>query len=69
MKRRARGYPVIDIHVTLLGGAFHEVDSNDMRFKIAGSIALKNGLRKAAPILKEPIMKVDVVVPEEYVGT
>ncbi len=62
------GYPVIDIHVTLLGGAFHEVDSNDQAFRIAGSIALKNALRKAAPILKEPIMKVDIVVPEEFVG-
>ncbi|MFA6449163.1 MAG: elongation factor G [bacterium] len=62
------GYPVIDIHVTLLGGAFHEVDSNEQAFKIAGSIGLKNALRKAAPILKEPIMKVDIVVPEEFVG-
>ncbi|MFH1539885.1 MAG: EF-Tu/IF-2/RF-3 family GTPase, partial [bacterium] len=62
------GYPVIDLKVTLLGGAFHEVDSNDMAFKIAASIGTKNGLKKAGPILKEPIMKVEIVVPEEYVG-
>jgi elongation factor G len=62
------GYPVIDIQVTLLGGAFHEVDSNDQAFVIAGSIALKNALKKAGAILKEPIMKVEIVVPEEYVG-
>jgi len=61
-------YPVIDIAVTLLGGAFHEVDSNDQAFRIAASIGLKNALRKAHPILKEPIMKVEIDVPEEFVG-
>ena len=62
-------YPVIDIRVTLLGGAFHEVDSNDQAFQIAGSMGFKNALRKAGAVLKEPIMKVEIDVPEEYVGT
>lgn len=62
------GYPVIDVRVTLVGGAFHEVDSNDQAFRIAGSIAFKNALKKAGSILKEPIMKVEIVVPEEFVG-
>ncbi|MFC1474669.1 elongation factor G [bacterium] len=62
-------YPVIDVQVTLLGGAFHEVDSNDHAFHIAASMGFKNALRKSRPILKEPIMKVEVILPEEYVGT
>ena len=61
-------YPVIDIQVTLLGGAFHEVDSNDQAFRIAASMGLKNALKKARPLLKEPIMKVEIVVPEDHVG-
>lgn len=62
------GYNVVDVRVTLRDGSFHEVDSSEMAFKIAGSIAFKEGCRKAEPILKEPIMKVDVDVPEEYMG-
>ncbi|MBE3587512.1 MAG: elongation factor G [Thermoanaerobacteraceae bacterium] len=62
------GYPMIDIQVTLVDGSYHEVDSSDMAFKIAGSMALKNGASKAEPVLLEPIMKVEVVVMEEYMG-
>ncbi|HHY06809.1 MAG TPA: elongation factor G [Clostridia bacterium] len=62
------GYPTIDIRATLYDGSYHEVDSSEMAFKIAGSMALKNGVAKADPILLEPIMKVEVVVPEEYMG-
>jgi elongation factor G len=62
------GYPVIDLKVTLLDGSFHEVDSSEMAFKIAGSMAIKEALRKADPILLEPIMKVDVSIPEDYMG-
>ncbi len=62
------GYPVVDIKVTLVDGSSHEVDSSEMAFKIAGSMALKNAMREAGPVLLEPIMKVDVVVPEEYLG-
>ncbi len=62
------GYPLIDIKVTLIDGSYHEVDSSEMAFKIAGSIALKNAASKAGPILLEPIMDVEVVVPEEYLG-
>ena len=61
-------FPVIDVGVALLGGAFHEVDSNDMAFRIAASMGFKNALRKAHPILKEPIMKVEIIVPDEFVG-
>ena len=61
-------YPVIDVRVTLVGGAFHEVDSNDQAFQIAGSMGFKNALRKAGAVLKEPVMKVEIDVPEEYVG-
>ncbi len=61
-------YPVIDVHVTLLGGAFHEVDSNEQAFRIAASIAFRNALKKSGAILKEPIMKVEITVPEDYVG-
>ena len=62
------GYPVLDIRATLYDGSYHEVDSSEMAFKIAGSMAFKDGCRKADPVLLEPIMKVDVSVPEEYMG-
>ncbi len=62
------GYPVVDIKVTLYDGSFHEVDSSEMAFKIAGSMALKEALRKADPVILEPIMHVNVVIPEEYMG-
>ncbi|MCL2633156.1 MAG: elongation factor G [Oscillospiraceae bacterium] len=62
------GYPVVDVKVTLFDGSTHEVDSSEMAFKIAGSMAFKDAMRKAAPILLEPIMKVSVTVPEEYMG-
>ena len=62
------GYNVVDVRVTLVDGSYHEVDSSEMAFKIAGSMAFKDGCRKASPVLLEPIMKVDVNVPEEYMG-
>lgn len=62
------GYPVTDIVVRLYDGSFHEVDSNEMAFKVAGSMAFKDGVQKGAPVLQEPIMKVEVVGPEEYLG-
>jgi elongation factor G len=62
------GYPLIDLRVILYDGSYHEVDSSEMAFKIAGSMALKEGALKAEPILLEPIMRVEVVVPEEYMG-
>ena len=62
------GYPVVDVKVTLYDGSFHEVDSSEMAFKIAGSMAFKEAMRKADPVLLEPIMKVVVVVPEDYMG-
>ena len=62
------GYNVVDVRVTLYDGSYHEVDSSEMAFKIAGSMAFKDGCRKADPVLKEPIMQVDVNVPEEYMG-
>jgi len=62
------GYPVVDVKVTLFDGSYHEVDSSEMAFKIAASMAFKDGMRKASPVLLEPIMKVEVVVPEEYLG-
>jgi len=62
------GYPVVDVKVTLYDGSFHEVDSSEMAFKIAGSMAFKEACRKANPALLEPIMKVDVIVPEDYMG-
>jgi len=62
------GYPLVDIKVTLYDGSFHEVDSSEIAFKIAGSMALKEGVQKGGPILLEPIMSVEVVVPEEYTG-
>ncbi len=62
------GYPVVDIKVALVDGSYHDVDSSEMAFKIAGSMAFKEGCQKAGPILLEPIMKVESTVPEEYVG-
>jgi len=62
------GYPLIDIKVTLYDGSYHDVDSNEVAFRIAGSMALRDGAIKATPILLEPIMKVEVVTPEEYMG-
>ncbi len=62
------GYNVVDVRVTLYDGSYHEVDSSEMAFKIAASMAFKEGCRKADPVLKEPIMQVDVNVPEEYMG-
>ncbi|MDD3692628.1 MAG: elongation factor G [Oscillospiraceae bacterium] len=62
------GYNVVDIKVTLYDGSYHEVDSSEMAFKIAGSIAFKEAMKKAKPVLLEPIMKVVVIVPEEYMG-
>lgn len=62
------GYPIEDIKVKLYDGSFHDVDSSEMAFKIAGSIALKEGVKKANPVLLEPIMDVEVVTPEEYMG-
>jgi elongation factor G len=63
------GYPVIDLRVTLVDGSYHEVDSSEMAFKIAGSMAIKNAVLKAAPVLLEPMMKVEVEVPEDFIGS
>jgi elongation factor G len=63
------GYPVIDLKVTLVDGSYHEVDSSEMAFKIAGSMAVKNAVLKAAPVLLEPMMKVEVEVPEDFIGS
>ena len=62
------GYPLVDIKVTLFDGSYHEVDSSEMAFKIAGSMALKDGCKKASPCILEPIFKVEVTTPEEYMG-
>ncbi len=62
------GYPVVDIRVEVYDGSYHEVDSSELAFKVAGSLAVKEGLKKADPVLLEPIMAVEVVVPEEYLG-
>ena len=62
------GYPVVDVKVTLYDGSFHEVDSSELAFKIAGSMAFKEACRKASPVILEPIMKVSVTVPEDYMG-
>jgi len=62
------GFPVVDVKVTLFDGSYHEVDSNEMAFKIAGSMAFKDGAQKARPVLLEPVMKVEVVTPEDYLG-
>ena len=62
------GYPAVDVKITLFDGSYHDVDSNEMAFKIAGSMAFKEGFRNAKPVLLEPIMKVEVVTPEDYFG-
>ena len=62
------GYPTVDVKVTLYDGSYHEVDSSEMAFKIAGSMAIKEACKKANPVILEPIMKVVVIVPEEYMG-
>jgi elongation factor G len=62
------GYPVVDVKITAFDGSYHDVDSSEMAFKIAGSMGFKEGFRRAKPVLLEPIMKVEVVTPEEYSG-
>jgi elongation factor G len=62
------GFPVVDVKVTVFDGSYHDVDSNEMAFKIAGSMAFKEGAKKAKPVLLEPVMKVEVVTPEDYMG-
>ncbi len=62
------GYPVVDVRVALIDGSYHDVDSSEMAFRIAGSMALKEGLRKADPVLLEPVMEVEIVTPAEYMG-
>ena len=62
------GYPVTDVKVTLVDGSFHEVDSSDLAFKMAGSMAFRQGIQKGSPVLQEPVMKVEVVLPEEFLG-
>jgi len=62
------GYPLVDLKATLVGGSYHEVDSSDMDFRIAASMALKNGVQQAGPVLLQPIMKLEVVAPEEFAG-
>jgi elongation factor G len=62
------GYPVTDVKVRLYDGSFHEVDSNEMAFRTAGAMAFREGIQKAGPVLQEPIMKVEVVVPDEFLG-
>jgi elongation factor G len=62
------GYPVVDVKVKLYDGSYHDVDSDEVSFKAAGSIAFNNGAKKAKPVLLEPVMKVEVTTPEEYLG-
>ena len=62
------GYPVVDVKVTLTFGSYHDVDSNENAFKMAGSMAFKEGCRKASPVILEPMMAVEVETPEDYVG-
>jgi elongation factor G len=62
------GFPVVDIKIKAVDGSFHDVDSNEMAFKVAGSMGFKEGFSKASPVLLEPIMKVEVVTPEDYMG-
>jgi elongation factor G len=63
------GYPMVDVRVELVDGSFHDVDSSEMAFKIAGSMAVQEAARKAKPVLLEPVMSVEVVTPEEFLGT
>ncbi len=62
------GYPVVDMKVTLVDGSYHEVDSSEMAFKMAGSLGAKEGMRKAKPVLLEPIMELEVVTPAQFMG-
>jgi len=62
------GYPVVDVHVRLVDGSYHEVDSSERAFKIAGSMAFKEAMKRAKPVLLEPVMAVEVTTPEEYLG-
>jgi elongation factor G len=62
------GYPMVDVKATLYDGSYHDVDSNEMAFKIAGSMAFKEAARKASPVILEPVMAVEVVTPEDYAG-
>jgi elongation factor G len=62
------GYPIVDIRATLYDGSYHDVDSSEMAFKVAASMALKSGVKRASPVILEPIMKVEVVTPEQYMG-
>ena len=62
------GYPVVDLKIRLYDGSYHEVDSNEMAFKMAASLAFKDGIQKGKPVLMEPIMKVEVIVPGEFLG-
>jgi len=62
------GYPVVDVKVELYDGSYHEVDSSEMAFKVAASMAFKDGMRKANPVILEPIFKVEIITPEDYMG-
>src|SRR5207248_11517832 len=62
------GYPIVDMRVILYDGSYHEVDSSDLAFQIAGSLGVQNAIEKARPVLLEPIMTIEVTVPEEYIG-
>ena len=62
------GYPVVDVKVELYDGSYHEVDSSEMAFKVAASMAFKDGMRKASPVILEPIFKVEIITPEDYMG-
>ena len=62
------GYPVVDVKVTLFDGSYHDVDSSQLAFELAGSMGFKDGMRKASPVLLEPMMSVEVETPEEYMG-
>jgi elongation factor G len=62
------GYPVVDIKITLYDGSYHDVDSSEMAFKMAGSMALKDGMSRAKPAILEPIMRLEVVTPEQFLG-
>jgi elongation factor G len=62
------GYPLVNIRVTLFDGSYHDVDSSEMAFKIAAAMALRAGAKRAKPVLLEPVMKMEIVTPEEYMG-
>jgi elongation factor G len=62
------GYPLVDLRATLMDGSYHEVDSSELAFKVAGSIALRDGVQEAGPVLLEPVMEAEIVAPEEFVG-